>query len=282
MLSTGERFIPGQTGVIEIEHLNRYYFVVNQIDLRGKIVLDIASGEGYGSNILSNYAKEVIGVDKSDEAINHAKITYKKENLIFLQGDASLIPIADNKFDVVVSFETLEHHEKHKEMMLEIKRVLKEDGIVIISTPNKYYYSDLPKYSNEYHVKELYFEEFKNLMNTFFKIAIFYSQSTVIGSLIFLYEETKIYKKTIVFDNDGLKTKLNPIYNIAVCSNNKKLMLENQMILYNYDEILTPSDLEIALNKGKEEGMRIIRKTKAYRLGKYILKPIIKIRNKIT
>ena len=94
MEATGERFLPDQMdGQIKAEHLNRYYFVTTQFDLKGKTILDIASGEGYGSNILAQHAKQVFGVDIAEEAVTHANSKYKSNNLQYLQGSATNIPI---------------------------------------------------------------------------------------------------------------------------------------------------------------------------------------------
>ena len=74
------------------------------------------------------------------------------------------IPLDDDSVDLVISFETIEHHDKHHEMMAEIRRVLAPEGILMLSSPDKKYYSDIPKFQNSYHIKELYFEEFKDLV----------------------------------------------------------------------------------------------------------------------
>ena len=116
--------MPELFGQIRLEHFHRYYFVINQINLGDKIVLDLASGEGYGSDLLANYAKQIFGVDIDVETITHAKSKYIRNNLTFLIGEASHIPLPDNSIDVFVSFETIEHHDKHIEMLNEVKRVL--------------------------------------------------------------------------------------------------------------------------------------------------------------
>lgn len=103
------------------EHLHRYAIASEFID--NKIVLDIASGEGYGSYLFTKKAKQVIGIDISSEAISHASEKYKKENLTFKIGSITNIPIEKSSIDVVVSFETLEHIYEEG-MLLEIKRVL--------------------------------------------------------------------------------------------------------------------------------------------------------------
>ena len=108
---SGERLETFVYGEFVSEHLHRYCLA--NLYVTDKVVLDIASGEGYGSNLLSSSAKEVIGVDIDQEAVENAKQKYKKSNLNFKTGSADKIPVADNSIDVLVSFETIEHHDKH-------------------------------------------------------------------------------------------------------------------------------------------------------------------------
>src|SRR5450830_515618 len=164
---TGERFVPEEQGNIELEHLHRY-LQASEIAV-GKDVLDIASGEGYGSAMMADVAAHVTGVDISDEAVVHANQRYQKNNLQYLQGSCAAIPLPDHSVDLIVSFETIEHHEQHEEMMSEFKRVLRPGGLLLISNPDRYYYSDVPNYKNPYHVKELYENEFKGLLASHFK-----------------------------------------------------------------------------------------------------------------
>lgn len=149
-----------------VEHLHRYAIAADICC--GKDALDIASGEGYGSNLLAKTARNVVGVDISSEVVEHANAKYARANLTFRQGAAGAIPLDDASVDVVVSFETLEHHDKHEDMLAEIKRILRPNGVMIISTPDKLFYSDTTGYRNIYHVKELYLDEFKGLVQRFF------------------------------------------------------------------------------------------------------------------
>ncbi len=164
---TGERFVPTEKGVIRQEHLHRYAWC--QPLVKGRDVLDIASGEGYGSAMLAEGARSVIGVDVSHEAVAHAASNYSGiDNLKYVQGSASAIPLADDSVDVVVSFETIEHLLEQEEMMGEIRRVLRSGGIMVMSSPNKEIYSDQAGYHNDFHVKELYFNEFSELVSRYF------------------------------------------------------------------------------------------------------------------
>lgn len=183
---TGERFIPNHSPDVEleIEHFHRYRVITGIV--KDKIVLDAASGEGYGSLIMSEVAGMVYGVDISTEAVQHAQQTYKRENLRFLQGAVASLPLPDHAIDVVISFETIEHVDEQTQthFLQEINRVLKEDGLLVISTPNKEIYSDMPNYQNEYHVKEFYQEEFKQFLRNYFRHVEFYYQGFEVSSLI--------------------------------------------------------------------------------------------------
>ena len=121
---TGERFVPVKelmNDEIAFEHLHRYYAAMELA--KGKAVLDIACGEGYGTAILSEKAKKVFGVDIDTVSIDHAVRTYKKGNIEFIQGSAENIPLPENSVDIVVSYETIEHidEEAQKKFLNEVK-----------------------------------------------------------------------------------------------------------------------------------------------------------------
>lgn len=214
---TGERFIPNQiTGEIAVEHLSRYKAVSDIV--KGKSVLDLACGDGYGSFIIAENAKYVLGIDISQETIDSASKKYIKENLTFQQGSADQIPIKDGQFDVVISFETVEHLPSlvQKKFLQEIRRVLRPDGILIMSTPDKKLYSDARNYCNKFHIKEFYRDEFEQFLKQFFSQIAILEQGTVqmgkqtVGIITdkfkCIYEEKK-------YDNNSL------LYLIAICSN---------------------------------------------------------------
>jgi len=218
MSFTGERYVPEAHGNIELEHLHRYLFACNAA--AGKTVLDIASGEGYGSAMLARAAFKVTGVDISQEAVSHAQAKYKAKNLEFRQGSCSAIPLDDASVDVVVSFETIEHHEQHEVMMREIKRVLRPDGVLVISCPDKLEYSDKPGYRNEYHIKELYRDEFESLLGLHFKNHSIYGQRVIYGSAILCEDGSNPVESYELADKTLAATSgiCHAIYMIAVAS----------------------------------------------------------------
>ncbi len=179
---TGERYVPFVHGDIEIEHLHRYAFA-REFVLQ-KDVLDIASGEGYGSYLLAGGARTVIGVDISKDAVLHAQTKYVAPNLQFRHGDCRCIPLDNNSVDIVISFETIEHHDQHDVMLAEIKRVLRLGGMLIISTPERDFDEACIQKRNDFHVKELSQLEFRTLLLCYFRNIKLVGQRVRYGSLI--------------------------------------------------------------------------------------------------
>ncbi|PSB52790.1 hypothetical protein C7B67_05615 [filamentous cyanobacterium Phorm 6] len=220
---TGERYLPScMKGQIKYEHLHRYALSMELA--RDKQVLDIASGEGYGSASLSKFARSVVGVDIDSKSVEYANQKYgDRPNLEFVVGACEAIPLPSQSVDIVTSFETIEHHNQHEEMMQEIKRVLNPGGLLIISSPNRLTYSDLPEYSNPFHVKELYDYQFISLLNRHFKHVKIYGQRLATGSFIFpLKEASQPSFNAYTFDDSEVNQKVcsleEPIYFIALCS----------------------------------------------------------------
>jgi ubiquinone/menaquinone biosynthesis C-methylase UbiE len=164
------------------EHLHRYALALPYAS--GKTVLDIACGAGYGSALLAKTAAAVTGVDIDTATVQAAAERYQAPNLQFRQGSITSIPLPEDSFDVVVSFETLEHLAEHDQMLCEIRRVLRPGGLLVISSPDKEYYTDVPQYHNPFHVKELYKEEFRRLLQQYFPHVQLLTQQSFTGSVI--------------------------------------------------------------------------------------------------
>jgi len=198
---TGERFIPLDNLMSDetaFEHLHRYHTVGKMI--KGKVVLDIASGEGYGSAILAKSAHKVFGIDIDPEVVKHAREKYAGvANIEFLIGRAESIPLPDHSIDIVVSFETIEHLDQptQEKFLQEIKRLLKEDGKLVISTPDKANYSDRYTYTNKFHLKEFTSAEFLDFLKNYFEHVIPYVQGYEIVSAITETEPEKINRLNI-------------------------------------------------------------------------------------
>ncbi len=152
---TGERFVPGADGgILEAEHIQRYLFASKYA--KGKTILDIACGSGYGSSILCKAgATAVTGVDISVEAIDYASKHYGNETTKFITCDAE--HFNNGKYDMIVSFETLEHLDNRQLLLENMYSMLNNQGLLIISTPNKVITSPMKSTSrirNKYHKYE--------------------------------------------------------------------------------------------------------------------------------
>ena len=169
---TGERVIPGVSPKrVFNDHYARYQFVTEHVSIFGESVLDVACGTGYGSMHLANQgAAEVIGVDLSWQAIEYAKMHYSHPKLRFVIGDATTLALASGYFDIIVSFETLEHIKNYEGLLRETYRVLKTNGIIFISTPDRTitspYNSRVPK--NPHHAQEFTLDEFLDLLHLYY------------------------------------------------------------------------------------------------------------------
>lgn len=213
---TGERYIPGTSGSIMLEHEHRYRFCLDLVV--GQRVLDLACGEGFGSAKMAKYAKRVCGVDIDPLTVAHAEATYKRDNLHYLCGSCSKIPLPDASVDVVISFETIEHHDEHEAMMDEIRRVLRPGGALVISSPDKLTYSDERNFNNEFHVKELYAEEFTSLLKSRFTNVAMFGQRIVYGSSIFLQKGAGEIQSYGIDQTEPVSGLPAPLFNIAVAS----------------------------------------------------------------
>lgn len=215
---SGERFVPGiEDKNLAIEHTQRYMSVSRLVS--GKKVLDIACGEGYGSAILADYAFEVIGIDIDEGTIKRADEKYKKDNLRYKIGNIVDIPEENNSIDVIVSFETIEHvsPKQQEQFLAECRRVLKKDGILIISTPNKEVYSDRYNYFNEYHIHEFYHDEFINFIRQQFAHVKMYNQAFQVASIL---SDCDNMEDSVRYYPDG-KYDSNGKYYIAIASQNE-------------------------------------------------------------
>ena len=172
-----ERLTPDNSPyVLWQEHINRYAFVLSYVS--SKVVLDVACGTGYGTELISKTADLVVGVDVSRDALTYAMNHYgKTRNTGFVLADARYLPFQGSAFDTVVSFETIEHLIHPEVFLQEIHSILKLGGKLIVSTPNrKITISIKGKPANPFHLNEFYADEFSLLLGIFSPKIQFYGQ----------------------------------------------------------------------------------------------------------
>ncbi len=213
---TGERFLPECAGEIIYEHWHRY--LIGREYVTGKRVLDIPCGEGYGSNLLATRAESVLGIDISSEAVAHATARYDKENLRFIAADCTDIHEPDASFDVIISFEMIEHITTQEVFLREVVRLLKPGGMFIISSPNRPEYSDRTGYKNEFHLKELDQTELKALLDPHFPAQAWFAQRAAFHSMVWPIETTATSATALTAEGDAAYPE--PLYFLVFCARN--------------------------------------------------------------
>ena len=181
---TGERCVPWapEPGVI-YEHLHRYLFASAHI--QGGRILDLASGEGYGADLLARPGRDVVGIELDADSVQHATSKYGRENLRFETGSMlDLSRFEPASFDAITCFEALEHVVEHDELLAEIDRVLTPDGVLLISTPDRHVHTEHMHQSNPYHVRELDTEELLTLLRSRLHHVELWGQRFLTGSVM--------------------------------------------------------------------------------------------------
>ena len=228
---TGEFFLPGQTKKrIFDDHFGRYEFAAGFA--KGKRVLDIACGSGYGSYLIaSSGAAFVQGVDISKEAIDSARRRFISDNLNYEQCD--LLDFASSRpFDLIISFETIEHIHDFQRAIATYANLLADDGLLLISSPNRNITSPGAKTiadppNNPFHVREFTTDE---LITELENGGLVVDRDKIYGQRLQIYFKNrtflKIYKK--IFQPHKLSNKypkkfqiLQPRYFIILAKKNK-------------------------------------------------------------
>ncbi len=181
---TGERIVPGAENCeplfadkMYMEHSARYKLASKFA--KGAKILDIGCGVGYGSAILADAgAQSVTAFDLSAEAIEHARAFYARPNIKFETGDATAFSYED-KFDLIVCFELIEHVPNPDKTFECIMSCLAEDGILVMSTPRA-----LEEKRNDFHIHEFAADEFESKFRSLFRNARFFQQNNYMGSII--------------------------------------------------------------------------------------------------
>ena len=162
--------------------MHRYLWAATVV--AGRRVLDLGSGEGFGASILAGAeGTEVVGIDIDARTVEHAQLNWGGPRTLFKVGDAlDLSEFEDGSFGAVVAFEVIEHVNEQERVLAEVARVLADDGVLIISTPDRRLYSDATGQVNPFHQHELTYEEFSGLLEEPFPHVAFWGQRTITGS----------------------------------------------------------------------------------------------------
>jgi len=250
----GERMVPAfhKGALVYGEHLVRYKSIEPLI--KGKTVLDIASGSGYGTYMIAGDAAKVFGVEIDQDSLEYSNKNYSRGNIEYKLGSAEKIPLDDASVDVVVSFETIEHVKNYTVFLKEIRRVIKPGGVAIISTPNDPEFSE----HNQFHLHEFEYRELKNLLKNYFKnVELLYQSSWYYSALLKQDEIAQEWKKNIETDNFAPIPNDKALYFLAVCSDTNLSKLPQPLSLGALSEKFSPRQQE-KLIRDKEEADRLI------------------------
>jgi GT2 family glycosyltransferase/SAM-dependent methyltransferase len=253
---SGERLTSAIGGQVEMEHLHRYFLARSLCG--GLDVLDVACGEGYGSALLAQVARSVTGLDYDAGAITHAGAAFAAPGTRFVQGSATAMPFADARFDAIVSFETIEHFAEHDAFMAEIRRVLRPDGLLLISSPDRDVYSAPGMTPNPFHVRELTRGEFFRLLQRNFSHVSLLLQRAMIGSVLAPDDDTgaclplvfERHQDDVIHGTAGLPQAL---YIVAVAAD-RPVALPPSLFIYSAD--IDGPDARTAAARAETEAAR--------------------------
>ena len=226
---TGERVLPGEVEPdLYNEHLVRYLFA-RQFASR-KMVLDLGCGAGYGSTLIAEVASKVIGLDVSQEAIKYARENFSAANLHYIVTDGAFLGLAPGSFDLVLCFEVIEHLTEQEFLLEEIRRVLKPDGILVISTPNRLFYTEERKLVNPYHTHEFDYAEFREFLGRYFAEVEVDFQNHI--SSIYVGDAGKPLKVLCQLEEDSGKMQSTSNFFVAICSETAKNYSAHESLVY--------------------------------------------------
>ncbi len=234
MKFTGERVIPNipEEKSLWQEHLARYKLAFHLIG-ENQQVLDLGCGTGYGSTELAQgQGRKVVGLDVSAEAVAYSAAHYSAPSLSFCQANVCALPFPDAHFKAVISFEVIEHLDNPTLYLAQMRRVTKESGFCIISTPDREVYSpNMDKPWNPFHVSEYSMPEFIELLQQTFPWVIIVKQYHFDGyfmnSVYNAEMGKKVYSFQLLTNNETAKAP----YMIATCTSNYETYLRLQQLI---------------------------------------------------
>lgn len=217
-----------QNFLMKLEHCGRYLYAFDTISGQD-IVADIACATGYGSDLLAQKAKAVIGVDINEEYLQEARKKYVHDNLKFIKADLNKeIHLGNDNISTIVSFETIEHTPKPFPVVQSFYDILPSGGRLILSFPNKKceMFDENGKNLDPFHLSVIEFEEMiKFLKQTGFKINRILGQSLMNKLIGKIFEIENDFN--ISFENLYSYEKINVLQQSRVLAYPNDVDIEN-------------------------------------------------------
>jgi 2-polyprenyl-3-methyl-5-hydroxy-6-metoxy-1,4-benzoquinol methylase len=167
--------------------------------VEGMRVLDLACGEGYGSDALARTAASAVGVDANSEAHEHARLRYRRANLRFERG---LVETFAEEADAVVLLQTIEHLKDPGAVLERFRSLVGESGAVFVSTPNVLTLAPkgASRSDNPWHLREYRAEEFERLCRASFRTVEMYG--------LFHTRKLRVHELALRLGWDAVHTRL--------------------------------------------------------------------------
>jgi SAM-dependent methyltransferase len=196
---TGERTLPDvpEENYWFLRHLAVYEWIAPRV--RGRRVIDMACGEGYGSAALARHAAAVVGVDANPQAHEHARLRYRAPNLRF---ERAAIDSFDEPADAVVFLQTIEHLREPPATLGHVRSLVDGRGVVYVSTPNVLTLAPegAERSDNPWHVREYRAAEFAQLCRACF------SSVRIVG--VFHARKLRLHEQALRLGWDSLHPRL--------------------------------------------------------------------------
>lgn len=251
---TGERIVPGADNCeprfaqkMYQEHIARYLFASQLV--KGKDVLDVACGVGYGSQILANQgAASVTAFDLSEDAVRHAKKFYKHEAIDFRVASAETFDFK-RKFDIITCFEMIEHVDNQAKVLARVASHLAPNGVLFISTPRA-----LETKRSAFHTEEFTFDEYRTFLKKALPNVVFYIENNHFSSTVTAQVPQRIERIAVLEPK-----RMSPAaadYFVAVCGHGELPELEAQLTL-NTDDYVTMLEHDVEVLRKAENAVRL-------------------------
>jgi SAM-dependent methyltransferase len=204
--------------------LTRYSFARRYAG--GKSVLDIGwESIGQGTCLLAGGAGAVVGLTGSSEALKTASELYPAPNVSYRRSNLPKLPYEEGSFDTAVAFEVIEKFDEPEELVAEVKRVLREGGVFVVSTPDKQTHSNDRNHRDPSNKQEMYTPEFKEMLERHFEHVEIYRQGSVSGGFVSPADDLS----TARVESASLTTRPSPngeppesLFVLAVCSDSEE------------------------------------------------------------